>query len=93
MTDANRPNFFIKELKMYIDYLKNEISEITTDITAPQVKKLKAFKSNLLEGIAFYQTMFSNSNYFENSINEIRNQLDHYILELAGVEVPELVVA
>jgi hypothetical protein len=93
MTDANRPNFFIKELKMYIDYLKNEISEITTDITAPQVKKLKAFKSNLLEGIAFYQTMFSNSNYFENSINEIQNQLDHYILELAGVEVPELVVA
>jgi len=93
MTDANRPNFFIKELKMYIDYLKNEISEITTDITAPQVKKLKTFKSNLLEGIAFYQMMFSNSNYFENSINEIQNQLDHYILELAGVEVPELVVA
>ncbi len=92
MTDANRPNFFIKELKMYIDYLKNEISEIS-EISVPQVKKLKAFKSNLLEGIAFYQTMFSNSNYFENSINEIQNQLDHYILELAGVEVPELVVA
>lgn len=93
MTDASRPNFFVKELKMYIDYLKNEINEITTEITAPQVKKLKAFKSNLLEGIAFYQTLFSTSNYFENSINEIQNQLDHYLMELAGVEVPELVVA
>lgn len=93
MTDANRPNFFVKELKMYIDYLKNEINEITTEITAPQVKKLKAFKSNLLEGIAFYQNFFSTTNYFENSINEIQNQLDHYLMELAGVEVPELVVA
>lgn len=92
ITEANRPNFFMKELKMYIDYLKNEINEITTDVTAPQVKRLKTFKSNLLEGIAFYQTMFSNSNYFENSINEIQNQLDHYILELAGVKMPELVV-
>jgi len=73
--------------------LKNEISEITTEITAPQVKKLKAFKSNLLEGIAFYQNFFSTTNYFENSINEIQNQLDHYLMELAGVEVPELVVA
>ncbi len=92
MTDVNRSNFFIKELKMYIDYLKNEISEITAEITASQVKKLKAFKDNLLDGIVFYQTMFSNSNYFENNINEIQNQLEYYFKELAGVKVPELVV-
>ncbi|MBX9807902.1 MAG: hypothetical protein K2X95_08905, partial [Flavobacteriaceae bacterium] len=40
MTDANRPNLFIKELKMYIDYLKNEISTVSDEITASQVKKL-----------------------------------------------------
>jgi hypothetical protein len=93
MTDANRPNLFVKELKMYIDYLKNDIKNISNDITASQVKKLKAFKSNLFEGIAFYQDFFANTNYFGNSIKEIQNQLEFYTKELSGVVVPELVVA
>jgi hypothetical protein len=93
MTDPNRPNLFIKELKMYVDYLKNDIKNISSEINASQVKKLKAFKSNLLEGIAFYQNFFANTHYFENSINEIQNQLEYYTKELVGVEVPELVVA
>ena len=93
MTDPNRPNLFIKELKMYIDYLKNDIKNISNEINASQLKKLKAFKSNLLEGIAFYQHFFANTHYFENSINEIQNQLESYTNELLGVEVPELVVA
>lgn len=93
MTDANRPNLFIKELKMYIDYLKNEISSISNEVTASQIKKLKAFKSNLLEGIDFYQNFFSTTNYFGKSINEIQKQLEFYTKELIGVEVPELVVA
>jgi hypothetical protein len=93
MTDVNRPNLFIKELKMYIDYLKNEISNVSNEVTASQIKKLKAFKSNLLEGIDFYQNFFSTTNYFEKSIHDIQKQLDHYLMELRGVEVPELVVA
>ncbi len=93
MTDANRPNLFIKELKMYIDYLKNEISIVSNEVTASQVKKLKTFKSNLLEGIDFYQNFFSTTNYFEKSIHDIQKQLDHYLMELGRVEIPELVVA
>jgi hypothetical protein len=93
MTDANRPNLFVKELKMYIDYLKNEISAVSNEVAASQVKKLKAFKSNLLEGIDFYQDFFANTNYFENSIAAIQIQLEYYTKELIGVEVPELVVA
>ena len=30
MSDTNRPNMFVKELKMYIDYLKNEIDSLST---------------------------------------------------------------
>ncbi|MBF2708126.1 hypothetical protein [Flavobacterium soyangense] len=93
MTDVYRPNLFIKELKMYIDYLKNEIGSVSNEVTASQIKKLKAFKSNLLEGINFYQNFFTTTNYFEKSINEIQKQLDYYLMELSGVEVPELLVA
>ena len=93
MTDPNRPNLFVKELKMYVDYLKNDIKNISTEVNASQVKKLKAFKSNLFEGIAFYQDFFANTHYFQNSINEIQKQLEYYSNELSGVQVPELVVA
>ena len=93
MTNANRPNFFINELKMYIDYLKNDIKNISCEINASQLKKLKAFKSNLLEGIAYYQNFCASTHYFENSIIQIHNQLEYYANELLGVEVPESVIA
>ncbi|WP_281298188.1 hypothetical protein [Flavobacterium limnophilum] len=93
MTDANRPNLFVKELKMYIDYLKNEISETTADLTAGQIKKWNAFKNNMLEGIEFYHNLFSTSHYFENSIKEIQNQLDLYKARIVEIKVPELVPA
>ena len=93
MTDVNRPNLFVKEIKMYIDYLINEISESTADLTAGQVKKWNAFKNNMIEGIGFYQTLFSTSGYFGNSIKEIQNQLESYKTRIVEINVPELVPA
>ena len=93
MTDENRPNLFVKELKMYIDYLMNEISETTADLTAGQIKKWNAFKNNMIEGIGFYQNLFSTSNYFENSLNAIQNQLELYKTKILEIKIPELVVA
>ncbi len=93
MTDTNRPNLFVKELKMYFDYLKNEISETTADLTAGQIKKWNAFKNNLMEGIGFYQNLFPTSNYFENSLNAIQDQLELYKTKILEIKIPELVVA
>lgn len=91
MTDANRPNLFVKELKMYIDYLKNEISETTADLTAGQIKKWNAFKNNMIEGIGYYQTMFASSHFLEDKIAEIQNQLELYKARIVEIKVPELV--
>lgn len=89
----HRPNIMINELKMYMDYLKNEINEFSENITAAQVKKLKAFKSNLNEGIEYYQSLFSSNNWFEKNRNEIQNQLNSYKNELLGLTIPELEMA
>lgn len=91
MTDANRPNLFLKELKMYIDYLMNEISDTTADLTAGQIKKWNAFKNNMIEGIGYYQTMFSSSHFLEDSIAEIQNQLESYKAKIVEIKIPELV--
>ena len=93
MTDASRPNLFVKELKMYIDYLKNEIAETTADLTAGQIKKWNAFKNNMLEGIEFYHNLFSTSHYFENTVKDIQNQLESYKARIVEIKVPELVPA
>ncbi|WBX72639.1 hypothetical protein PG913_06865 [Tenacibaculum pacificus] len=60
ITSADRPNLFIKELSIYIDYLKNKLEETTIDATPKEIKYLKIFASNLKEGLAYYQQLFSN---------------------------------
>jgi hypothetical protein len=86
ITTENRPNMFVKELKMYIDYLKNEISTISEVVTAAQLKKWNAFKNNLVEGIGYYQNLFESSVSNENdkilkALNFYKNKLDELKIE------------
>ena len=48
-----RPNMFVKELQLYINYLKNKIEEFPP-ITLVDQKKINRFKENLQEGIHYY---------------------------------------
>jgi hypothetical protein len=93
LTVTNRPHLFVKELKMYLDYLKNEIATVSAEITAPQIKKWNSFKNNLVQGIAYYEDLFSESSFFESTKNEILSQFDTYKIELIAIEIPELVTA
>lgn len=93
MSDANRPHVFVKELKMYVDYLKNEVSDFNTELSAGQIKKWNSFKNNVLEGINYYQDMFSNTDFFREERIKIQNQIEKYKLELNKIEIPTLVLA
>lgn len=84
----NRPNFFVKELKMYVDYFINEVESISGEITANQLKKLNSFKANLLEGIEYYYNLFGSSLYFRNDAEKIKYQIDFYKVELISIKIP-----
>lgn len=60
ITRTDRPNMFVKELKIYIDYLKNKIEETKVSRTAKQEKYYLNFANNLKEGVNYYQNLFSN---------------------------------
>lgn len=92
MTDENRPNVFIKELKMYVDYLRNEISEYTNELSAGQIKKWNLFKTNLLAGIEYYEDLFSSTNFFKEESSKIKNQIEKYKSVLIEIEIPILVL-
>lgn len=54
MTNNDRPNMFVKELMLYIEYLKKEIAKNTPDSAESTMKYILEFKENLLEGIDYY---------------------------------------
>ncbi len=74
--ETNRPNFFIKELKLYINYLKRLISECGSSITEKQAKYFELFAENLSSGIEYYRTL-----YLEQK-DKYRHFKDNFIDEL-----------
>jgi len=59
VTRADRPNMFINELNIYIDFLKNKFEEARLMMSAKQEKYLNTFVKNLNEGITYYHQLFS----------------------------------
>ena len=59
MTRTDRPNMFINELNIYIDFLKNKFEETQAIMSMKQEKYLKTFVKNLNEGISYYHQLFN----------------------------------
>jgi len=77
ITRADRPNMFVKELKIYLDFLKNKIEETKISMTKKQEKYLLAFAKNLNEGISYYYNLFANlKDIFEDTKSRISCELD-----------------
>jgi hypothetical protein len=81
---TNRPNLFIKELKMYITYFRNEIQSISEELSTAQQKKWNTFKSNLLDGIEYYKNLFESTSVFQGDLD----QLDSCKSELVDIKIP-----
>lgn len=88
LSEIYRPHMFVKELKMYVDYLKNDIATFTDELTIKNIKKWSAFKSNLLEGIVYYQILFEET--FHLNKNEIQSDIMIYKNEIDTIEIPVL---
>ncbi|MDP2653295.1 MAG: hypothetical protein Q8Q08_04615 [Candidatus Omnitrophota bacterium] len=58
LNTAERPNMFIKEIKMYMDYFGKETQKVLGDPTGQQIQYWNTFRKNLLEGIEYYKTLF-----------------------------------
>ena len=73
-----RPNMFINELKIYIDYLKREIGKCVPSPTVKQIEYLREFKNNLMNGIEYYRNLFpqmveETESYRQKMLEELQN--------------------
>ncbi len=71
---TERPNMFVKELGLYVSYLSNQINDVF-EITPQQIKKWETFKTNLLNGIGYYKSVFENSSYFKTESEKFQNDI------------------
>ncbi|MFC6095130.1 hypothetical protein ACFPVY_00595 [Flavobacterium qiangtangense] len=82
-----RPNLFIKELQLYVNYLKEEILT-TEEISKKILKKWNLFKKNLLDGIKYYEELFASTEFFKSSKGIIFSELEKYKVQVSEIEIP-----
>jgi hypothetical protein len=73
----SRTNMYIRELMLYIDYYREEVTKGSRDLTTSTRKYLLDFKMNLLEGIDYYSTLA------ERFTEEVKDQI---ILDLDSLK-------
>lgn len=91
LSEQNRPNMFINELKMYVDHLQKDIRSFRGNLSTGQIKKWNTFKNNLLEGVEYYKNLFKNASHFTTSLNHIDSQLIHHQELIENIEIPVFV--
>lgn len=86
-----RPNMFVNELNLYLEYLKNESRKYMDNITIQQSRYLRTFQRNLMAGIVYYRKLtteiMQEANAFLTEMTEELNTLEKSLWE---IRIPEL---
>ncbi|MEI7895953.1 MAG: hypothetical protein WCJ26_02875 [bacterium] len=86
----DRPHMFIKELTIYIDYLKNKVDETARPWSEKQVEYFSTFSDNLDKGIQYYKELFSNMKLsFREKKSKLISDLEKFELQLKKLPIPQ----
>lgn len=92
MRDSERPHMFVKELQLYMDYLKEEIDNYLIDQPVKFEAYVDKFKANLKSGIAYYQKMIEDIPLDTTEmLNKMKDQFQVTLAEIEEIDVPSLV--
>ncbi|MCG8306002.1 MAG: hypothetical protein MI975_01335 [Cytophagales bacterium] len=84
----DRPHVFIKELSLYVDYLKNKVGEMARPLTEKNEKYIETFHKNLSEGIEYYKELFNKkAEEFQGRKVQLIQSLDHFKEELNEIRL------
>ncbi|MDZ7607016.1 MAG: hypothetical protein U5K79_15825 [Cyclobacteriaceae bacterium] len=90
---TDRPHMFVKELSLYVDYLRNRVNEMAKPITDKNQKYVETFQKNLHDGIEYYKDLFQHkADAFHEkkaqiiqSLDKLKYDLDDVVLKVFGV--------
>ena len=87
ITRTDRPHMFVKELQIYITYLKDLILENDFVTNEKQHKYLLTFAANLKDGIAYYQDLFYHQQAILNELKDAKKTLKELVSEIDHIEI------
>lgn len=83
----NRPNMFIKELELYVKYIKNLKDELKEE-SGKQFNYVKKFVRNLESGITFYEQFFEETSSQWGEISQkAKTEIERFKTDIAGMAV------
>lgn len=89
LNSLKRPNMFVNELVLYVDYYKSQINKQVESLSAAQIRSLKAFHTNLLSGIDYYKSLVSSfKNETERYIEEMKEELINLEQTVSNLQLP-----
>jgi len=94
----DRPHMFVKELSMYIDFLKRKIQDLHLPVAEKQWEQLAEFQKNIQDGIEYYKKLFFEvkDKYADTVIREIEalkerlNRIDLNAVKRRMLHEPEM---
>lgn len=89
--DPERPQVFVKELQLYVQHLQHEISKSLPEKTQKFEVYVEKFKTNLSQGIAYYQDLISSFPLdTEEVMEKMKVQLQELKDKIAGLELAKV---
>ena len=89
LNNTERPNLFINELKLYVEYLKMEIAKNVQSLNNNKIKYFKTFQTNLLEGVSYYKKLKSGiTNDVSKYINDMSAELNKLESTITNLFIP-----
>ncbi|MBN7817110.1 hypothetical protein [Algoriphagus pacificus] len=74
--DLERPHVFVKEAQLYVNHLKTEFQKMLSNPTPKQESYLEKFRSNLEQGVLYYQELIKSAQIdSEEILEKMKNQL------------------
>ena len=86
--EIDRPHVFVKELQLYVNHLKKEFESFLENKPAKKEAYLEKFKSNLIQGVNYYQKLVED---FQMDSEEIMEKIKQHLSALQKeIETMEL---
>lgn len=94
LNSLKRPNMFVNELALFVDYYKTQLNKQVESLSTTQMRTLKAFHANLLSGIDYYKSLASSfKNDTERYIEEMKEELSALEASIMSLNLPFEVVS
>ncbi len=88
ITNPDRPHMFIRELALYVDYLKDETKKLSLELSSRSPKYFHEYTENLLAGVDYYKQcaakiVAEQQERFENELERLRKAIEGISMAVA----------